>query len=209
MRRPTPHPPNEPAKQSAAELRRAFWRPGTRSVWVPRSFYSPLVLLFAWMPLVGCASSIDIGLSTIPPAQYLPAAVPQAFRLQASAEQVWRIVSERAKSSAPCILAEAPKDRVLSWCEDAENWRDLEQDSVAFAQFAQAPGKGMAMTTVWIEDLGSDSMLHVRKVYYGSESFEGVGHSRGQDERLLYQQILYRLGMGEGKFQSREGGAPQ
>lgn len=168
-------------------------------------------ILGAYMFLAGCAPSISVGIATIPPTQYLTQEVPQTFQLKAPAEQVWQIVSARAKSSDSCVLTNAPKDWVLSWGETAERWRDLGQDSVAVmhARFAQEPGKGMSITTVWIQDLDSGCALHIRKVYYGAASFEGVGHSRGEDERALYQHILYRLEMGEGKSQSREEGDKQ
>lgn len=208
MRIAIPYLPSEPLEAFTGRLRGPFWFPGTGIAWITQSFRSMLAVLFACLPLVGCTSSLDIGLGKIPAYQYLQNELPQAFRLQAPARQVWQIVSEKAKMFAPCVLVEAPADRVLSWCEDAENWSDFGLNTVSFAGAPNTDpkksmqslisGKGIAITTVWIEDLGANCVLHVRKTYYGSQSFSGVGHSRGQDERLLYQHILYRLGMGGG-----------
>jgi hypothetical protein len=160
--------------------------------------------LFAWASLVGCSLGVA-------ESQKLPDGLPQDFRLPAAAAQVWQLVTEEARAHADCLLAEAPKDRMISWCENVENWRDMGQDTVGpkpqpggvnadmYAKLAQKPGKGTAVTTIWVEDQGAECVLHVRRVYFGSESFSGAGHSRGEYERAVYQRLLQRLGVGKDK----------
>ena len=186
-------------KQShAASVRKPTQPTGVRWLWVIRGFLSLLVMWVVVAFLMGC--SLGIAKS-----QHMTQGLPQNFPLQASAEQVWRVITEEANSHDGCLLAKAPEDRLISWCEEVENWRDLGQDTVgpaslaggvspdAFAKFAQATGKGAAVTTIWVEEMDTGCVLHVRRVYYGSQSFAGVGHSRGEYERELHERILARL----------------
>jgi hypothetical protein len=103
-----------------------------------------------------------------------------------------------------------PEYYVLSWCEKVSKWRDFGQDTVSpaslsagmspdvFEKYTEASGEGTAITTIWVEDLGPESRVHIRRVYFGAQSLAGVGHSRGEYERALYQQLLTRLGLRAG-----------
>lgn len=186
-----------------AALRAPFGRLGGQKTRVLRGVGYLLLGLCAWTSLLGCSS---LGVAT---SQQLPEGLPQDFHLKATAAQVWQVVAEEARAHADCILTEAPKDHLISWCENVANWRDLGQDAVvpkslvggvnpdAFARLAQMSGKGTAVTTIWIEDQGAECTLHVRRVYFGSQSFSGVAHSRGEYEHAVYQRLQQRLGIGK------------
>ena len=159
-----------------------------------KGFHSILSVILALVFFTGC-SSFDV-----PKYQYMSEELPQVFQLPVSAEKVWRIVSEEADLHSDCKLAKSSKDRMISWCEKIEKWRDLGQDTVGPKNYEKLArkaeeGTGTAVTTIWIEDFESGSKLHVRRVYYSSQSFSGLGHSRGDYERDLYQRILERMGL--------------
>jgi hypothetical protein len=185
-------------QQRTASVLASSRRPGERQGTFLRACLGLLTVCVAGAMLMGC--SLGIAKS-----QHLEQALPQSFQLSAPAEQVWQAVNEEASAHSDCLLTSMPASRVLSWCEEVANWRDLGQDTVvpvslsggvspdAFARFSQALGKGTVVTTIWIEDLNSYSTLHVRRVYYGSPSFAGIGHSRGEYERELLTRIMARL----------------
>jgi hypothetical protein len=163
-----------------------------------------LLGLCLWTSLVGCS----LGVAR---AQQLPEDLPQEFRLSTTATQVWQVVVDEARAHTDCLLAAAPTERLISWCESVENWRDLGQDTLGpeprpggvnpdrFEKRAHKPGKGTAVTTIWIEDQGAECVLHIRRVYFGVESFPGAGHSRGEYERALYQRLLQQLQVKQNK----------
>ena len=159
-----------------------------------------LGLMVVGLTLVGCSFGI-------PKSQQLAERLPQDWRLPVAAAQVWQALSHDVHAHADCLLTHVPEYHVLSWCEKVTQWRDLGQDTVgpaalsagmsadAFAKYTEASGEGTAVTTIWVEDLGTESRVHIRRVYFGAPSLAGVGHSRGEYERAFYQQLLTRLGL--------------
>jgi len=139
-----------------------------------------------------------------PNAQHLVTPLPQAQIHAAPSGLVWHVASDLGRREAQCgVLADSTESRVISWCENAVNWRDLGQDMAApkyevtnavdpnmFEKFAQKPGKGYALTTLWVDDLGDDrSRLRIRRVFVGAESFPGMGHSRGRFEQRFQKRV--------------------
>jgi hypothetical protein len=152
--------------------------------------------------ITGCASPNKI----ISEMQRLPEGLPENIVLKYSSEEVWRFISKDIKDTPGIkILTEDPVYRLISWSERVENWRDLGQDETtteysvmgnnpnAFKKLALSPGKGIALTTIWIENQTPNSILHIRRVYQGSQSFAGIGHSRGEYEHNLIKKIQDNL----------------
>nr|VFK20883.1 MAG: hypothetical protein BECKLFY1418C_GA0070996_108012 [Candidatus Kentron sp. LFY] len=141
--------------------------------------------------------------------------LPQSFVMPYSADRIWeQVISHTKAVPNGRVLATSPTDRIISWCERVENWRDLGTDTARleyrftagraladfesryrvtefeYAELAANTGEGIAITTIWIEAMGRRSQLHIRRVTYGDKSFAGIGHSRGDYEKSLYLNIL-------------------
>lgn len=152
--------------------------------------------------LTACISSKNLGIGT---SQILAAPLPQDFAVPAEADRVFAIVNLKAESTKHChVIAKSAKERLISWCERTEKWQDLNLDTVGvnsqgpvdqdfFNEMAKDTGKGVAIITVWVEDLGPKSRVHIRRVTYGDQSFAGMGHSRGEFERQLHTTIVQQL----------------
>lgn len=151
--------------------------------------------------LSGCTKNFGI-----PDEQLMAEPVNQCQPMNAPADLVWQCVCQDVREDpGRKVLVEQPRSRLMSWCEKIENWRDLAQDAVGtrdslatqaprkYKELAQEPGRGTALTTVWVEASGVGSRLHVRRVFYGLADFVGVGHSRGDFERAFCQRIQQRL----------------
>lgn len=162
----------------------------------------PFVAVAVSVVLSACApKNLGIGSS-----QRLPEALPQHFEIPAQATSVFKAVEAEAERNKGCrVITKSARDLLISWCETVENWSDLGLDTVGadpkilgashdqFQHFAQKPGKGIAIVTVWIEPLAEKSRVHLRRVTYGDESFAGMGHSRGSFERDFYTRIVRQL----------------
>jgi hypothetical protein len=161
-----------------------------------------IVVAVAWttLSLPGCSAK-----RFVPEAQLLPEHLPQGFELAVAADQIWPAVIAEVQSCAACkIVADNPGQHVISWTESVEDWRDLGQDTAVpsslednqnkYFKLVKRPGKGTALTTVWLESQTSSSTLRIRRVYYGKESFPGIAHSRGEYERTFYAHVVQRLG---------------
>jgi hypothetical protein len=154
------------------------------------------IVLSAVVLLVeGCYKNLDV-----PDTQLLKKNLPQHFKLAITVEEAWQSVRTQVTSNPACrVLVEEPKSHLISWAEPAENWRDLGQDVVdvdnpfaytnAAKKIALEPTKGIAVTTLWIESADSGCKMHVRRVYYGAETYPGVAHSRGDYEHNLAGQL--------------------
>lgn len=158
--------------------------------------------LFLLLSGTGCAKIF------VPDTQHLTEALPQSVVYDAPAARVWEAASAIGRRAAECgVMTDSAKDRVLSWCEHATNWRDLGQDLVApdynvsgvgdpnvFTAAVKETGNGYALTTIWVKELGPDSArLVLRRVYIGTLSMPGVGHSRGEFERDFYETVKSSL----------------
>lgn len=155
------------------------------------------LLILAFIMATGCASK-NLGVST---AQMMPAPAVKKWVIDAPFESVWIAASADAEKNSDRILVSSENEGIISWCEAVENWRDLGQGSVMpkslvggvdpdiFLKDAQQTGKGVAVTTLWIEAVGSQCNLHVERVYYGRQSYPGVSHSCGDYEKEMYNRI--------------------
>jgi len=131
--------------------------------------------------------------------------LPQDCEVAAAADSVFAIITREAEGVKNChVIARSPKDRLISWCERIEKWQDLGLDTVGYKsqdildpdfykKMAEDNGKGVAIITVWVEDLGPKSRVHIRRITYGDQSFAGMGHSRGEFEYQLHQTIVSQL----------------
>lgn len=163
-----------------------------------------IFLVFALALLQACASK-NLG---VPTAQMIPEPVIEEWIVQAPCDQVWPVVVDEGTGNGMRLLAVSKDDGLISWSEEAENWRDLGQDTVVpqslvggvnpdhFQKVAQKPGKGTGVTTLLVEDLGDGCRLNVERVYFGRESMPGVAHARGDYEKGLHQRIVSRLKSG-------------
>lgn len=160
-----------------------------------------LLVVVAWACLGGCGTK-NLGIGS---AQMMPERAIEEWLVDAPFDRVWQIASEEAEMNSDRILVSSKQEGLISWCEEVENWRDLAQGSVTARSLvgvrnpdiiqgmAMTPGRGTAVTTLWIEDLGSKTRLHVERTYYGRESYSGVGHACGDYEKDLYLHIVEAL----------------
>ena len=65
--------------------------------------------------------------------------------------------------------------------------------TIDLGKLAQKPGKGFALTTLWIVELGSRSRVHLRRTFVGRKSIPGIGHSRGDFERDFYRRLEWKV----------------
>ena len=160
-----------------------------------------LLVVVALVCLGGCGTK-NLGIGS---AQMMPERAIEEWLVDAPFDRVWQIASEKAEMNSDRILVSSKREGLISWCEEVENWRDLAQGSVTARSLVgvrnpdmiqgkgMMPGRGTAVTTLWIEDIGSKSRLHVERAYYGRESYPGVGHSCGDYEKDLYLRIVEAL----------------
>lgn len=159
------------------------------------------VLFLGIIITAGCSSD-NLGVCT---GQMLPKPTVEQWTINAPFDQVWAAVKNDAENNSDKILVSSEKDGIISYCQPAENWRDLEQGSVMpkslvggvdpdfFYREAQKTGKGLAVTTLWVENNGTKCNLHIERVYYGPLSYPGVGHSLGEYELATYNRIKKAL----------------
>lgn len=143
--------------------------------------------------IVGCGVK-NLGIDE---AQMLPESRKEKWLLDAPFERVWQVAAEEAEMNADRILAFSKEDGLISWSEEVEDWSDPGQGYVTKIQTGnpdgKIPGRGTAVTTIWVESLGSKSMLHIERTHYGREPLPSAGNSSVDYEKRIYHRILEAL----------------
>ena len=154
-------------------------------------------IVFVFMTGVSC-SSIE---TVHPNAKTLENEVENSYTIEGSPDLVWKAVSEKMNDNVNCVLVQSDKEKIASWCEAVDKWRDLGQDTAQpkpvpggvnlnhFEGVAQDVQNGVAITTVYVLDDPNGAQLQIRRMYYGPDSFAGISHSRGDYEKGLYEEI--------------------
>jgi len=164
----------------------------------------PIPLLVIVLLTAFCSSCAKMS-NLLPDYQLLSDELPQSFKFQESADLLWALIFKNINHSLTSkIITLDKKERLITWCESAENWKDLGHESISppdtpfpranfYKKYIENLGKGIRFSTVWIEDLENGCNVHIRCVYYKAESFAGFGHSRGDYEIKLINNIQKSL----------------
>lgn len=192
---------SEVKNEALTTMRNPFASDHVRNVTATKCSGLIILAVFVLAFFVGCGSqNLRIGKD-----QMLPESHKEKFLLDAPFDRVWQVVSEEAGICADRILVFSKEDGLITWSEEVEIWSDLAQGSgttkwrVSYGnpEEGRMPGRGTAVTTIWVEDLGLKSMLHIERTHYGQEPVPGVGNSSVDYEKDFYRHIMEALEKGE------------